>query len=75
MDTEIAGMEMLLEKVPMLTEVYEKKKNAYLRVMGKRLVTLWLEVLLSAFALLVIGDLIRAFLDMADRLRNIEEKK
>ena len=75
LDAEIAGMEMLLEKVPMLTEVYEKKKHAYLRVMGKRLVTLWLEVLLSAFALLVIGDLIRAFLDMADRLRNIEEKK
>lgn len=75
LDAEIAGMEMLLEKVPVLTEVYEKKKNAYLRVMGKRLVTLWLEVLLSAFALLVLGDLIRAFLDMADRLRNIEEKK
>ena len=75
LDEETAGMEMLLEKVPVLTEVYEKKKNDYLRKMGKEMVTLWLKTLLTAFALLVLGDVLRAYFDKADILRRIEGKK
>ncbi|MBR7144453.1 MAG: hypothetical protein IKD10_05870 [Lentisphaeria bacterium] len=75
LDEEIAAMEKLLEKVPVLTEAYEKKKNDHLRKMGKELVTLWLKTLLTAFALLVLGDVLRAFFDKADILHRIEGKK
>ena len=75
LDEEIAGMEKLLEKVPVMTKQYEKKKNDLLRKMAKEMVTLWLKTLLAAFALLVAGDVLRAFFDKADILRSIEGKK
>ena len=68
-------MEMLLEKVPTLTNIYEKKKNAYLQEMGKNMVSLWIRTLLAAFAFLVLGDVLRGFFDMADAMRRGEGKR
>ena len=75
LDLEIANMEMLLEKVPTLTNIYEKKKNAYLQEMGKNMVSLWIRTLLAAFAFLVLGDVLRGFFDMADAMRRGEGKR
>ena len=74
LDREIADMEALLKKVPVLTQSYEEKKNVLWRVMAKEQVKLWLEAILKAFALLVLGDVLRAFFDKADILRRMEEK-
>ena len=42
--------------------------------MGKEQVNLWLEAILKAFALLVLGDVLRAFFDKADILCRMEGK-
>lgn len=74
LDLEIAEMERFLEKIPRLINVYNSKKTTLLRGMYKEQVSLWLKTLLLAFALLVLGDVLRALFDKADILRRMEGK-
>ena len=75
LDERIQEVDNLLQVVPRLTGDYEKSKKMLQRNMIKGIITLWLIILLTAFSLLVLGDVLRAFFDKADILRLMEGKK
>lgn len=75
LDMEIAGMDVLLKKVPVLSENFERKRNILLREFGKQLVDLWLKSLFGIFILLVLGDVLKAFFDKADILHRMEGRR
>ncbi|MBR2356431.1 MAG: hypothetical protein IKA65_00210 [Lentisphaeria bacterium] len=71
LDAEIKTMEQLLAKVPELQKIFAQKKALLLREACKEIVKIWLTALAIAFALMVLGDVLKAHLDSAEILQRI----
>ncbi len=73
LDWEIERMEELLKKIPVITDTYNQKSDLNIRHLCRALVYLWSKVLLIAFALLVLGDVLKAFFDKAELMCCMKE--
>ena len=73
-DYELANMNILLNDIALCIKVFEIKRAQLRWMLCRQLVELYLAVLGSAFALLVLGDFLRGHFDMADIMRCKRDK-